>query len=398
MKKKSTEGCILTINGGSSSIKFALYKKGNGLQQLFSGAIENIGTENTQLKFINPATNLKKSQNIKVEGHANAANYLINFLENEDGFQSVIAIGHRVVHGMNRTLPEQIKDELIEELKQISPYTPEHLPSEIELIEVFGKRFPNAIQIACFDTSFHSSMPLLANLLPIPRRYHSQGIQRYGFHGLSYTWIMDELKRIEDSAADHGKIIIAHLGNGASMVAIKDGKSIDTSMGFTPASGLMMGTRTGDLDPGLAFYLIETESLAPNQFSELVNHQSGLLGVSETSSDMRELIKSQHFDSRAAEAIELFCYQAKKCIGSFAAVLDGLDTLIFTGGICENSPEVREWVCHGLSFLGIELNEKRNKENEAVISSKNSLVSVRVIKTNEELMIAILVNNVLELE
>ena len=395
MRNNTNSQSILTINGGSSSIKFALYKRGNELHQLFSGAIENIGTGEPQFKFHPSAANLSQSQYIKVVGHADAANYLIDFLENEEGFKSVIAIGYRVVHGMDHTLPTEINDELIEELKQISPYTPEHLPSEITLIEVFRKRFPHAIQIACFDTSFHSSMPLLAKLLPIPRRYYGQGIQRYGFHGLSYAWIMDELKRLEDGAADHGKIIIAHLGNGASMVAIKDGKSIDTSMGFTPTAGLMMGTRTGDLDPGLVLYLMETESLTLNQFSQLVNHQSGLLGVSEISADMRELIRRQHTDSQAAEAIELFCYQSKKWIGSFAAVLDGLDTLIFTGGIGENSPEVRERVCHGLTFLGIELNEKRNRENEAVISSENSLISVRVIKTNEELMIAVLVNKIL---
>ena len=238
-------------------------------------------------------------------------------------------------------------------------------------------------------------MPPVARLLPIPRRLNAMGIQRYGFHGLSYVWLMEELKRIAGNETAQGKIILAHLGNGASLAAIKDGKSIDTSMGFTPTSGLPMGTRTGDLDPGIAWYLMQVEKLSPQQFSYLINHQSGLLGISETSSDMRELIKCQATDSRAEQAIELFCYQTKKWIGSFAAVLGGLDTLVFSGGIGENSPEVRNRICRDLQFLGIELDEKRNLKNETIISTDASSVSIRVIKTNEELMIVKLVCQVL---
>jgi acetate kinase len=385
---KSIKTCLLTINSGSSSIKFALYQNENSLMQLFYGEMESIGSKNTKLSFTNTITNQKKSVNIKAEDHEDAASFLIDWLEKQDGFVLVKAIGHRIVHGMKHTKPEIITPELLDELKKISAYDPEHLPGEIKLIEMFQKRYPSLPQIACFDTSFHSSMPPVARLLPIPRRYHEMGIQRFGFHGLSYAWLMEELKRIAGNETAEGKIILAHLGNGASIAAVKDGKSIDTSMGFTPTSGLPMGTRTGDLDPGVAWYLIKAEMLSPEQFSHLINHQSGLLGVSEISSDMRELMRCQGTDSRAAEAIELFCYQTKKWIGSFAAVLGGLDTLIFSGGIGENAPEVRDRICHGLQFLGIELDETGNLKNDKIISTNTSNVCVRVMKTNEELMIA----------
>ncbi|MBC7535232.1 MAG: acetate/propionate family kinase, partial [Ferruginibacter sp.] len=242
---------------------------------------------------------------------------------------------------------------------------------------------------------FHTAMPRVAKLLPIPAKYFSMGIQRYGFHGLSYAYLMQELNDIAGYQTAKGKIILAHLGNGASLAAVKEGKCIDTSMGFTPASGLVMGTRTGDLDPGVAWYLMQVEKLTPQQFNNLINHKSGLLGISETSSDMRQIIKSKNSDPRAADAFNLFCYQAKKYIGAYAAVLGGLDTLIFSGGIGEHAPEVRDRICRGLEFLGIELDEARNLKNETIISTDASKVCVRVIKTNEELMIARLVCHVL---
>lgn len=392
---KANKSCVLTINGGSSSIKFALYEIDETLTQLFYGEMESIGTKNAKLSFNNTITNQKNSVSIKAADHDDAANFLIGWLEKQDGFVSVKAIGHRIVHGMKHTEPEQITSELLDELKAISAYDPEHLPAEIKLIEGFRKRYPALKQIACFDTSFHSSMPRIAKLLSIPRRFIAMGIQRYGFHGLSYAYLMEELKHTAGEEAAQGKIILAHLGNGASLAAVKDGKSIDTSMGFTPTSGLPMGTRTGDIDPGIAWYLMKFEKLSPEQFSHLINHESGLLGISETSSDVRELMKIQSTDNRAAEAIELFCYQTKKWIGSYAAVLNGLDTLIFSGGIGEHAPEVRDRICDGLQFLGIELDEMKNEKNEKIISTDASKVCVRVIKTNEELMIARLVCNVL---
>jgi acetate kinase len=288
-----------------------------------------------------------------------------------------------------------VTDDLLNELKKISAFDPEHLPEEIKLIEVFKKRHPAIKQIACFDTSFHTSMPVVAKLLSIPRRYFEMGIQRYGFHGLSYAYLVEELKRVAGEEAAKGKIILAHLGSGASLAAVKHGKSLDTSMGFTPTSGLPMGTRTGDLDPGVAWYLMQCEKLGPKKFNHLINHESGLLGISETNSDMRELMKIEDTDHRAKEAIELFCYQTKKWIGSFTTVLGGLDTLVFSGGIGEHSPEVRSKICDNLEFLGLELDEIKNINNEAIISTEKSKVKVRVITTNEDVMIARLVNDIL---
>jgi acetate kinase len=392
---KSIQNCVLTINGGSSSIKFALYQVDETLTQIFYGEIEGIGSEKIKFSFTNTDTKEKNTVPVKAINNNDATNFLIDWLQKQDGFASVKAIGHRIVHGMKHTEPEKITPELLNELKKISVYDPEHLPGEIKLIEMFMKVFPPVTQIACFDTSFHTSMPQVAKMLSIPRRYYEMGIQRYGFHGLSYAYLLEELNRIAGNKTAKGKLIIAHLGNGASLAAIKDGKSIDTSMGFTPASGLLMGTRSGDLDPGVAWYLMKIGKLSPEQFSHLINHESGMLGISETSSDMQELLKLKDTDNRAAEAIQLFCYQTKKWIGSYAAVLGGLDTLIFSGGIGEHVAEVRKLVCSGLDFLGIEIDTMKNEKNEAIISSYASKVSVHVIKTNEELMIAGLVCKVL---
>jgi acetate kinase len=231
-------------------------------------------------------------------------------------------------------------------------------------------------------------MPRVASLLPIPRRYDAAGVRRYGFHGLSYEFLIEELARLGDPAATKGRVILAHLGNGASLAAVRDGKSIDTSMGFTPTSGLVMSSRSGDLDPGLVSYLARTEQMNAAQFQKMVNTESGLLGVSEISSDLRDLLALEADDARAAEAVALFCYQTKKWIGSFAAALGGLDTLVFAGGIGENAPLVRARICEGLSFLDIELDESRNAETADVISSDASRVAVLVIHTDEELMIA----------
>ena len=289
---------------------------------------------------------------------------------------------------MKHIEPEVVTRELLAEPHRLRPYDPDHLPREIELIKAFRQRRPKLPQVACFDTAFHHTMSRVAKLLPIPRRFDAKGVQRYGFHGLSYAYLMEELVRLGDPAATKGRVILAHLGNGASLAAVRDGKSIDTSMGFTPTACLVMSTRSGDLDPGLAPYLARTEQITAKQFYEMVNYQSGLLGVSEISPDMRDLLGQEAADVRAAEAVALFCYQAKKWLGAFAAALGGLDTLVFAGGIGENAPLVRARICEGLGFLGIELNVPRNAENAAIISTDTSPATVRVIRTDEELMIA----------
>ncbi len=379
---------VLTINGGSSSIKFVLYQIGQPLERKLSGKIDRIGLSGTNLTFKDPTANQQSTRNIAASDHKSAAMVLIDWLEKQNGFASVQAVGHRVVHGMKHTEPEVVTQELLDELHRLRPYDPDHLPREIELIEAFRQRHPKLPQVACFDTAFHRTMPRVAKWLPIPRRYDAKGIQRYGFHGLSYAYLMEELARLGDPAATKGRVILAHLGNGASLAAVRDGKSVDTSMGFTPTAGLVMSTRSGDLDPGLAPYLLRTEQMTTKQFYEMVNHKSGLLGVSETSPDMRDLLAQEAADVRAAKAVALFCYQAKKWIGSFAAALGGLDTLVFAGGIGENASPVRARICEGLGFLGIELNESRNAANAEVISADTSPATVRIIRTDEELMIA----------
>ena len=385
---KPANAHILTINGGSSSIKFALYEKGKTLNRGLYGKVDRIGLSGTNLTFHDADGKPKTGLNLTAADHKSAVNFLVDWLEKQNSFDLIQAVGHRVVHGMKHTEPEIVTQDLLDELHRISPNDPDHLPREIELIETFRQRHPKLPQVACFDTAFHQTMPRVAKLLPIPRRFDAMGIQRYGFHGLSYSYLMEELARLGDTTATKGRVILAHLGNGASLAAVRDGKSIDTSMGFTPTAGLMMSTRTGDLDPGLAPFLGRTEHMTTKQFYEMVNHKSGLLGVSETSSDMRDLLDHEQQDVRAAEAVALFCYQAKKWIGSFAAALGGLDTLVFAGGIGENAPIIRARICEGLGFLGIELDEQRNTETTPVISAQTHRVTVRVIRTDEELMIA----------
>jgi acetate kinase len=378
---------ILTINGGSSSIKFALYELQNTLKKLLDGEIERIGIEGTKLRWDN------KEENINAKDHIEAAKFLIDWLDKQHSFAAVKAIGHRIVFGMQHTEPERITPELLKQLKQIVSFDPEHMPGEIKLIEVFSELYPDLPQVACFDTAFHAGMPRMAKLLPLPRRYDQAGIKRYGFHGLSYAYLMEDLGEEAGS-----KTILAHLGNGASLAAVKEGKSVDTTMGFTPTSGLPMSTRSGDIDPGVAWYLMQSEKLSPQQFNHLINHESGLLGISGTSPDMRELMKQEPDNDHAAEAVEFFCYQTRKWIGSFAAVLGGLDTLVFAGGIGENAPEIRMRICAGLNFLGISLDLEKNHLNERIISADDSRVKVYVIHTNEELMIAKTVRHVLGLQ
>jgi acetate kinase len=326
---------------------------------------------------------------VAIPDHPAAVSLLMDWIQQRIERAVLTAVGHRVVYGGPKYRePQRITPVMIEELRQLSPFDPEHLPEEILLAEAFQSRFPDLAQVACFDTAFHHDMPRVARLLPIPRRYDARGVQRYGFHGLSYAFLMQELERLAGANAAHGRVILAHLGNGASMAAVRNGRSIDTTMAFTPAAGLVMSTRSGDVDPGLVSFLSRSEQMSAAQFDRTVNHESGLLGVSETSSDMRDLLARETEDVRAAEAVALFCYQAKKWIGAYAAALGGLDTLVFAGGIGENAPPVRARICEGLGFLGIELSESRNAEAASVISTDASRATVRVIRTDEELMIA----------
>jgi acetate kinase len=389
---------ILTINGGSSSIKFAVFEAGDSLRRILEGGIERIGLPEATLRVKGSNQTDNFSRLVPAPDHTVAVGILMDWIEERIRRGELTAVGHRVVHGGPKySKPQRITVEMIEELRQLSPFDPEHMPEEILLTEAFHRRFPGLPQVACFDTAFHHDLPRVARLLPIPRRYEAQGVRRYGFHGLSYAFLMRELARLAGTEAAQGRVILAHLGNGASLAAVHNGKSMDTSMSFTPTAGVPMSTRSGDLDPGLVWYLARTEKMSYKQFNEMVNFQSGLLGVSETSSDMHDLLDHETQDVRAAEAVALFCYQVKKWIGAFAAALGGLDTLVFAGGIGEKAPVIRARICDGLGFLGIELKEKRNAANEGVISATVSRATVRVIQTDEELMIAEMVCSVLGL-
>ncbi|MCK9345172.1 MAG: acetate/propionate family kinase [Candidatus Pacebacteria bacterium] len=380
------EKYILTINGGSSSIKFALFNADGSFAEVMTGKIDRIGLEGSFLAYKKGATD-EVVQVMPLPDFAAAVEALNSFLGQEVDFNNIAVVGHRVVHGLKHETHMVVTPELIAELKQTIPLDPEHLPLEIAIIETFAERHATLKQVACFDTVFHHDMPRVAQTLPVPRRFEAQGVHRYGFHGLSCAYIMGELARVDLMNAG-GRVIIAHLGNGASITAVKEGKSVDTSMGFTPAGGIPMSTRMGDIDPGMLWYIMKSEVLTLDELNHLINHESGLLGVSETTSDMHDLLEKEASDIRANEAVGLFCYEAKKRIGAYAAALGGIDTLIFTGGMGENAPRIRKRICEGLQFLGVTLDDAANESNREMIGAQSAPVRVRVMHTNEELMIA----------
>jgi acetate kinase len=382
--------CILTLNGGSSSLRFAIYQRGSRLRLCLRGKIDGVGSRGATLTAEDATGKHHPPLRLPSKNQESATDWLLEWLEAQPIFGSIRAVGHRVVHGMKHTEPERVTPRLLAELRRILPYDPDHLPAEIRLIETMRERHPRLPQVACFDTAFHRTMPRVAKRIPIPRRFAAAGVERYGFHGLSYAYLTEELRRLDRSIAN-GRVVFAHLGSGASLAAVFRGKSVDTSMAFTPTAGLVMSTRAGDLDPGLAYYLARTEAMSPARFQRMINQESGLLGVSGTSGDLRELCARQAKDPRAAEAVELFCYQTRKWIGSFAAALGGLDALVFSAGIGEHAAGIRKRICTHLDFLGIALDVKLNARHAPVISSRASRVKVRVIPTDEELMIARLV-------
>lgn len=385
----------LVINGGSSSIKFAVYEIAASPKKQLSGEIDRIGIGNSTFTTREPGKESSR-QPIEAADHSQAVEYLIHWLDDRTGLESIAAVGHRIVHGgPNLWQPQQVTAELLAELNRISPWDPNHLPAEISLIEAFEKHSPELPQIACFDTAFHHDLPPVARTLPLPRKFQADGVRRYGFHGLSFTFLMQELARIAGGEAAAGRVILAHLGAGASLAAVMQGKCIDTSMSFTPTAGLVMATRTGELDPGVLVYLLRSEKLSADQLDDLVNHQSGLLGISETTPDMRDLLARESSNPRAAEAVAIFCYQARKWIGAFVAALGGLDTLVFSGGIGENAPEVRRRICEPLDCFGIRIDGPRNEANSAVISTEGSRATVRMIRTDEESVIVAAVQKLL---
>lgn len=382
-------GYIVTVNAGSSSIKFALFRTGPPLVRAYSGRIERIGFSDSAMTVTDCSTGWIDRPAVQARDHEEGVAALLDWLDRCVTEGGIGAVGHRIVHGGRRYAEAQrITAEVLEELRRVSSYAPAHMPAEIMLIDAFARRHPRIPQVACFDTAFHRTMPRVARILPIPRRYDEAGVQRYGFHGLSYAFLMDELARVGGANEAKGRVILAHLGNGSSLAAVHRGRSVDTTMAFTPAAGLPMSTRSGDLDPGLVSYLAMTEGMSVRQFHEMVNARSGLLGVSDISPDLRDLLAQESSDARAAEAVAVFCYQTKKWIGAFAAVLGGLDTLVFSGGIGEHAAAVRARIGSGLEYLGLEWDESRNRSGSPIISGAGSRVTVRIIPTDEELQIA----------
>jgi acetate kinase len=386
---------ILTINGGSSTIKFGVFAVDSIAQRILNGQVDGVGASNLLLTAADSLHNRQYRVSLESGNHPAAAESLIRWIADWGGDESFLGIGHRVVHGGVRLNEHQIITcEVLEELRRMQPLDLAHLPFEIALIEAFQSRFSDVRQVACFDTVFHRDLPRIAQIFAIPRRYTDAGVRRLGFHGLSYTYLIQELRRIDAAAAD-GRIIMAHLGSGASLAAVHHGRPMDTSMAFTPTAGVMMGTRPGDFDPGLLVHIMRSEGLSLDQADQLLTRDCGLAGVSGSSSDMRELLSRRASDAKAAEAVDLFCYLIKKYIGAYAAALGGLDTLVFSGGIGEHSPESRAGICQGLEFLGIDIDPQLNSTGADVISPPGSRVTVRTIRTDEELMVANIVSDLI---
>ncbi len=383
MSSVSATPAILCLNSGSSSLKFALYQCSDKAETpLAVGAAERIGLTGGRLWIRGRDTSTRKESHEDFPNQQTAVQAAFTALERASLPQPAV-VGHRLVHGgASHSAPERVTPELMASLRRLVPFAPLHLPGELEGIDAVAAHYPNLPQVVCFDTAFHRRMPQIAQRFPLPRSLWDEGVRRYGFHGLSYEYIVETL------GTASGRTIIAHLGNGASLAAVRDGQPLDTTMGFTPAGGLMMGARSGDLDPGVLLYLMDEKHYAARQLDHLINYEAGLLGVSGVSSDMETLLERRALDSHAAEAVELFCYQLRKHIGALTAVLGGLDTLVFTGGIGEHAAPVRWEVCAGLTYLGVQLDSQRNTAQADPISTPQSSCAVRVIPTNEDLMIA----------
>lgn len=383
----AAQSCVLVLNAGSSSVKFAVFSSESTPVLLLSGAVDGIGQDHGRFHAKGRAVGVWADEECRIGNQEDAIELILSSIEGRKAAWAIVSVGHRVVHGgPDCDCPKLVTADLEERLEQLVPLAPLHLPHNLAGITAVRVRRPGTPQVACFDTAFHATLPTLARMTGLPRKVAGHDIRRYGFHGLSYEFILDQLQTQRVGGAGR-RLIIAHLGNGASMVAIRDGRSVDTTMGFSTLDGLLMGTRCGDLDPGIILYLLMARGLSAEAIQQTLYEQSGLLGISGVSSDMQELLgESQR--SQAAEAIDYFCYRARAYIGSLAATLGGLDRLVFTGGIGANAPEIRVRICEGLRFLGIALDPKRNVAGKGLISPDGAQVGVEALPTDEELMIA----------
>lgn len=380
---------ILALNAGSSSIKFVVHTvaQNGASNRVFEGEITGIGLNEGNLTVQNAAGAKIVERRSDTTDHVVAMRQVITWLREHVPDEGLAAIGHRIVHGGPYFYEScLITDDTLKTLSGLTIFDPLHLPNELDLIKTCKKEFANVPQIACFDTAFHHDMPEVARRMALPREYEEKGLRRYGFHGLSCAYIMGELTKVDPTAVA-GRVIIAHLGSGVSLTAVKNGLSQDTTMALTPAAGIPMSTRSGDIDPGIVRYLAHAEGLNAEEFDEMINKRSGLLGISETTPDMEELLRREAEDDRAKNAVELFCYAVKKQIGALAAGMGGCDTIVFTGGMGENAPKIRARVTEGLEFLGVQLDTRRNNQNKPVISPDGSRVTVRMLHTDENQVI-----------
>lgn len=386
MTLRASEHRILTLNAGSSSVKFAIDRLEAAAEtRVAHGSIERIGLFNGRFRAVDERGPVDRS--FEIPDHDRAMVVLLDWLS-ASSVGTPTAIGHRIVQGgPDLAAPTRLEPVMIARLRAIIPLAPNHLPGAIAVIEAASRVFPTTPQVLCFDTAFHRAMPAIAQRLPLPREWHDRGVRRYGFHGLSFEWAVEELRAANGDKVG-GRVVIAHLGNGASLAAVDQGRAIDTTMGLTPLGGLVMGTRCGDLDPGTLIHLMREGRLTCDEAEELVGKRSGLLGISGTSSDMKDLLDREASDPAAAEAVEIFCRQARKHIAAMTASLGGIDTLVFTGGIGERSDVIRARIAGGLGFLGIAIDENENAAGKAVISTVESRVAVCVIAANEERIIA----------
>jgi acetate kinase len=377
------ERTVLTINTGSSSLKAAVFDADHLSDRHMTALVEQIGHESA-LRVSNGISAEIVNEPILANDHGEALSALIDWLRQNGETGPLLAIGHRLVHGGSEYFtPRRIDDAMVGALEQLTPFAPNHLPQALQAIAATRAAFPELTQVACFDTAFHRTMPPVAQRYPLPPEFESEGVIRYGFHGLSYASIVEQLG---DQIAP--RTIVAHLGNGASMAALRDGTSVDTTMGFTPLGGLMMGTRPGDLDPGLMLYLLQQTGRSIDEVADLVTNQAGLRGVSHRSADMKTLLDCEEDDPQSANALELYVYLARKQLGSLITVLGGVDLLVFTGGVGEHAAPIRERICGDFAFAGIEADPDRNAASAAVISFENALVRIMVLPSNEERMIA----------
>ena len=379
---------ILSVNCGTSSLKFALFRADEGMEMELSGEVNGIGSSKSRCIIHDKDGVILTDDIIAHPDSGRAVKWLIKWLKANSQKYRVKAIGHRIIQcGVLYKDHQNVTTQLINKLRPLVSLAPNHLPDELNTLTAFARAFPDIPQAACFDTIFHKDMPFYSRYFSLPRAMRKEGLIRYGFHGLSCEYVMQKLKQLSPREAG-GKVLIAHLGNGSSITAVHKGKSIDTTMGLTPTGGLIMGTRSGDFDPGIVLYLLKEKKMPAGELSMLLNHRSGLKGISGISPDMLVLLEKEKTNPHAKEAIAMYCYSARKFIGSLSASLEGLNCLVFTGGIGENSAAIRSRICNGLKFLGIKIDNSRNTRHKEVISSSKSSVTVRVIRTNEALIIA----------